>query len=186
MKTLLGAMIVAVALAIALPVVAQTPDLGPWDGVWLKTKIKQKGFAFHLAAPGVGKDNGGTKGFLQLHADALMPDRLMADVWIDEGGWQKVTVPLLYLAGTPDDVALYLNQVPVTPDPVTVPMLHLAFVIRLRAKIASGVVAKGSAKSLGGYFIEVDDQPGSNERFAGSVSLRGKTTTKLPPDLPAD
>jgi hypothetical protein len=136
-------------------------------------------------APGVQKDRGKAVVYLQLHVDAQAPEPLTADVWVRQDQWMKDTIPLLYLAGTTEQFAAYFNQVPLAPDPVVAPMLHVAYVLLLKGKIAGGVVGKGSVKSVGGYFIEVDDVPGSDERFAGSLSLKGKTTTKLPADLPA-
>jgi hypothetical protein len=41
-------------------------------------------------------------------------------------------------------------------------------------------------KTLGGYFIEVDDVPGSDERFAGKIALSGKVTTKVPAEIPLE
>lgn len=184
MTNRLRAIIIGVALAAAAPAFAQVPDLAPWDGVWLKTKIKQKGLAFRLNAPGVEKDSGAIVAYLQLHFDALEPDRLTVDVWVREDAWERSTLPLLYLAGTGDDLVVYLNQVPVSPDPVVEPILHLGFALRLQGKIAGGAVGKGSVKSLGAYFVEIDDVQGSDQRFAGSMTFKGKTTTKLPTDLP--
>lgn len=152
--------------------------------IWFKVKLKQKGLAFRVDAPGVEKDRGGGVIYLQLHVDALAPAPLSADVWVREDQWELTTVPFLYLAGTAADVAVYVNLVPVTPDPVVDPQLHLGFALRLQGKIAAGAVGKGSLKSLGGWFVEVDDAPGSDQRFAGSLTLKGKTTAKLPADLP--
>jgi len=175
---------IALVLATAAPSLAQLPDLAPWDGIWVKAKVKQKGFAFRVNAPGVQKDRGAMAVYLQLHVDGLAPEPLTADVWVRNDAWEKSTIPLLYLGGAAADFAAYFNQVPAAPDPVVDLELHLAFVLRLRGKIAGGVVGKGTVKSLGGYFIELDDVPGSDERFAGALAVKGKITTKIPPDLP--
>lgn len=172
--------------ATAPPALAQAPDLGAWDGVWFKANATQKGFAFHVAAPGVGKDKGTAKSYVQIHTVPGEPGMLTADVWLQEESWQKQTLTLLYLAGPAEQPVVYFNQVPVTPVPVTDPLLHLGIVLQLSGKVSDGAVAKGKLKTLGGYFIEIDDVPGSDERFAGQMTLTGKTTAKLPPDLPLD
>jgi len=180
----LRTMTVMLALAAATPSVGQVPDLGPWDGVWLKGKAKVQGSSFRVNAPGVGKDRGSASIYLQLHVDPLATPPLTADLYVREDVWERNTIPLLYLAGTTEDLAVYFNEVPASPTPVTEAKLHVAYALRLRGKVADGRVAKGSVKSLGGYFIEIDDVPGSEERFAGKLSLKGKVTTKVPPDLP--
>ena len=179
-------LVVAVlVLAVAPPVLAQGPDLAPWGGVWFKTKVKQKGLEFHVDAPGTRKDSFAGTVYVQLQFDPGTPDRLGMDVWVRESEWEKRTLTALYLAGTNDDALLVSNQVPVTPEPVVAPLLHLGFALRLSGKIVGGAVDKGSLKTLGGYFVEIDDVPGSDLRAGGSTSLSGKTTTKVPADLPA-
>jgi hypothetical protein len=178
--------VIVLALLAAAPVRAQAPDLSPWDGAWFKTKVKQKGVEFHATAPGTKKDRFGGVVYVQLLFDAGAPDRLGMDVWIHESDWQKQSIPLVYVAGANDDALFVFNQIPVSPAPVTAPILQFGFAARLAGKIAGSVVGKGSLKTLGGYFVEIDDVPGSDLRAAGSLSLSGKTTTKLPPDLPHD
>jgi hypothetical protein len=179
-------LVVAVlVVVVASPVSAQVPDLAPWDGIWFKTKVKQKGTEFHVNAPGTEQDKFAGTVYVQLHFDTGTPDRLGMDVWVRESEWEKRTLTALYLGGTNDDALLVSNQVPVTPDPVVAPLLHLGFALRLTGKIAGGTVDKGSLKTLGGYFVEIDDVPGSDLRAGGSTSLSGKTTTKVPTDLPA-
>jgi hypothetical protein len=181
----IGALVVAVVgLAMAAPAVAQVPDLSPWDGIWLKTKVKQKGLGFSVGQPGTDSDNFGGTVYTQLHFDPGLPTQLALDVWVREDGWRKFTLPFLYLAGVAGDALLVTNQIPVTPDPVVDPIVHFALAVRITGTVAGGAVSKGKLKTLGGLAVEVDDVPGSDQRFAGSVSLSGKATTKLPPDLP--
>jgi hypothetical protein len=132
-----------VALAAGAPAWAQVPDLGSWDGIWMKTTVKQKGLGFRVAQPGTHKDTGGATVYVQIHFDVGTPDRLGLDVWVREDQWEKQTLTLLYVAGVADDALLVFNQVPVTPDAIVEPI-----------------------------------------GFAGSISLKGKATTKLPADLP--
>jgi hypothetical protein len=176
--------VAVLALLAAAPLRAQAPDPSPWDGAWFKTKVKQKGLEFHATAPGARKDRFAGVVYVQLLFDAGMPDRLGMDVWIHESDWQKESITLVYVAGVADDALFVFNQIPVSPAPVTAATLQFGFAVRLAGKITGGVVGKGSLKTLGGYFVEIDDVPGSDLRAAGSLSLSGKTTTKLPPDLP--
>jgi hypothetical protein len=185
MRTLRCLALAALALALAAPATAQQPDLAPWDGIWFKAKLKQKGSGFHVAAPGVTRDAGAAPLYVRLHFDAAFPDRLEMEVWSREDTWEERRLPMLYLAGTTSTAVVYFNQVPVSPAPVVEPLLHLGIVLRLNGTLSGSTISKGSMATLGGYFIEVDDAPGSDERFAGSVKLGGKTTTKLPADLPA-
>jgi hypothetical protein len=181
----LALLTLTVALALAGPARAQVPDLAPWDGLWFKVKLKQNGYAFRVGVPGAERDKGAGTAYAQLHFDNASPEQLQIDVWVQEdAGWQERSFPLLYLAGAAADAMLYFNQVPVSPDPVVDAILHLGLVVRLKGKVDAGTVSKGTLKSIGGYFIEIDDVPGSDERFGGTMSLNGKQTTKLPSDLP--
>ena len=69
-------------------------------------------------------------------------------------------------------------------ESVVAPMLHFGLVLRLATKAAAAPITKGTLTTLGGFVIEVDDVPGSNLRAGGTVSLKGRVTTKLPSDLP--
>jgi hypothetical protein len=185
MNTIARLALLLLTLAISIPARAQVPDLSPWDGLWFKVKLKQSGYAFRVDAPGVERDKGAATTYAQLHFDQGTPGQLQIDVWVQEdGGWQVRSFPLLYLGGTTGDAALYFNQVPVSPDPVVDTVLHLGLVVRLKGKADGSAVSKGSLKSLGGYFIEIDDVVGSDQRFGGAISLAGKQTTKLPPGFP--
>jgi len=184
MRALLRIAVVALLLAEA-PAAAQVPDLRPWDGVWFRAKTSQRGYGFRVGAGGARRNRSGGRIYLRLRVDPGLAEGLLADIWIQEGQWRSLTVPLLYLAGTSDDVVVYVNQIPVTPDPVVDPTLHLTLVLRLRGGLEGGSVGKGRVQTVAGAFVEVDDVPGSDERFAGSISVKGKTTTKLPSDLPA-
>ena len=174
------------SLGLAAAATAQQPDLAPWNGVWFKAKLKQKGFGFHVAAPGTSRHAGAAPLYVRLHFDPALPDRLEMEVWSREETWEQRRVPVLYLAGTTTTAVVYFNQVPVSPAPVVEPLLHLGIVLRLKGTLSGSAIAKGSMATLGGYFIEVDDAPGSDERFAGSLAIGGKTTTKLPADLPSE
>jgi hypothetical protein len=100
MTTILRVLAVALLVGAATPVLAQVPDLSPWDGVWFKTKLKQNGLGFRVNAPGVEKDKGAGTLYIQLHFDPGAPGSLAMDIWIPEDTWRKESFPLLYLAGT--------------------------------------------------------------------------------------
>jgi hypothetical protein len=185
MRTVRCLCLATLALALASPALAQHPDLAPWDGVWFRAKLKQKGFGFHVAAAGTSRNAGAAPLYVRLHFDPAFPDRLEMEVWSREDAWEERRFPVLYLAGTATTAVVYFNQVPVSPAPVVEPLLHLGIVLRLRGALAGSAISKGAMTTVGGYFIEVDDVAGSDQRFAGRLTLGGKTTTRLPADLPA-
>jgi hypothetical protein len=182
MRTII-ALALGLGLAMAAPAAAQT-DLSPWDGVWFKTRVKEKGFEFHATEPGTRKEGFGGTVYLQLHYDGGVPDQIALDVWLQEGGWVKRSFTMVHVAGASDDLLMVLNQIPVSPAPITADILQFSFCARLSGTLSGGAVRKGTFKTLGGYFVEIDDVPGSDLRAAGSLSLSGKSTTKLPSDLP--
>lgn len=177
---------VVLLLVSATASMGQVPDLGAWDGVWLKTKVKQKAVAFRAGGPGTEKDNFAGSVYVQVRVDAGTPGLVGLDVWVREDQWEKRSLVAVYLGGTSDDALLVANQVPVSPDPVTAPMLHFGLALRLTSKAAAATVTKGTLKTLGGYVVEVDDVPGSDLRAGGTISLSGVVTTKVPSDLPSE
>jgi hypothetical protein len=186
MRTLIALLLVALGLASASPTRAQTPDLSPWDGVWFKTKVKEKGMEFHATQPGTRKEAFGGTVYLQLHHDGTSWE-IGVDVWVqEESGWVQRSLTGVYVAGAADDVLFVLNQIPVSPIPVTDQILNVSFTARLSGTLSGGTVEKGKLKTLGGYFVEIDDAPGSDLRASGSLALSGKSTTKLPAGLPQD
>jgi hypothetical protein len=186
MKTRACLVALVVSLVSATSSLAQVPDLGSWDRVWLKTKVKEKTIQFRAGGPGTDKDNFGGSVYVQVHTDTGTPGVVGLDVWVREDAWEKRSIAAVYVGGTADDLLLVANQVPVSPDPVTEPMLHFGMAVRLTAKAAAETVTKGTLKTLGGYVVEVDDVPGSDLRAGGSVSLSGVVTTKVPADLPLE
>jgi len=51
---------------------------------------------------------------------------------------------------------------------------EIVFTGRLQGKQKSGILTSGSFRSLGGYSWEIDDAPGSSERWIGAFGLAGK------------
>ncbi len=157
---------------------AQTvPDLSKWVNTWFKITLTTN--VFHFSDIGVRADppyrftEAGNPAYLKIFAWDEANHALQAEVFVKQAGvWDpNVSIPLNmeYFAG--DGLKFVCSSILNTGSTVN------GFIILFKGKLdASGNFVLGGKtflKSLGGYYFEIDDLPGSNERWAGSAVIQG-------------
>jgi len=195
---LLGVLMVGVFLtcfavsAVHAQVPGEVPDLSIWVGTWFKVKMTST--VYHFSNIGVKptpsyteSESGGTSYINITDWDATTPgaEFLVVDVYAKESGiWVQVgTVNIYYFAGS----NLKFVGSALVEDP-TGTSLSLLFVFTgKRNKANTTFIMDGSTKlsTMGSAILEVDDFPGSTERWAGAAKLSGPMVPEstLPPDL---
>jgi hypothetical protein len=168
----------------------QVPDLSIWVNTWFKVKLTST--VYHFDNIGVKPTPGYTlsesAGTSYIHitdwdttttpADPF----LVADVYGKESGiWIQVnTVNIYYFAGS----NLKFVGTAQVDDP-TGTSLSLLFVFTgKRNKTNTNFIMDGTTKlgTMGSYLLEIDDFPGSTERWAGAGKISGPMIpeSKLP------
>ena len=183
----------AVGSVHALDTPGTVPNLSMWVDTWFKVKMTGTVYCFSDIGvkPRPSYTVSETAGSLYMNITdwdtTTTPDTpfLVVDVYErDSGSWEYFgTVNIYYFAGN-DLKFVGTAQV----DDPTSSSLSLLFVFTGKRNPANtAFIMDGSTKlsTMGSYIIEVDDIPGSTERWAGSAKLSGPMVpvSKLPPEL---
>jgi hypothetical protein len=179
----------AVGPVYALDTPGVVPDLNIWVGTWFKVAMKSN--VYHFSNIGVKPtpnytipESGGTPYFKITDWDTTTPgaEFLVVNVYGKESGiWVLVeTVNIYYFAGS-DLKFVGSAQV----DDPTGTSLNLLFVFTGKRNPANTkFIMDGSTKlsTIGSAIFEIDDFPGSTERWAGTTKLSGPMVpvSKLP------
>jgi hypothetical protein len=169
-----------------------TPDLNSWTDTWFKIFLTRN--VFHYRDIGILP-----KPLYRQSQTSPLPAYMYINSWDsvsevlqvifytpdpDNGTYDKSrfeTIDLQYFAGT--DLKF------VCAGEVVSGGTELGFTIYFKGvKNKSGNFVLGgetNLTTLGGYYLEVDDSPGSTERWAGSMKINGNMIplSKLPPAL---
>jgi len=198
-KLLLNVLVVAVFLAcfgvgaVHAQVPGVVPDLSIWAGNWFKVKLTST--VYHYSNIGVKPTPGYTlsesagTSYIKITdwdttTDPENPS-LVADVYAKESGiWVPAgAVNIYYFAGSN---LKFVGSAQVKE--VSGTSLSLLFVFTgKRNTTNTGFIMDGTTKlsTMGSAIFEIDDFPGSTERWAGSAKLSGPMVpvSKLPPEL---
>ena len=160
-------MSIMILVIAAVGMVNAQPDLSIWEGRWFTVNINVKGVAYDGFAlinfreknVGYWKIIGWNPGTEELEVDVYEYD--------DESlQWERIIIFLHFHAGSElDFVCNLLQQDAFKTD---------AFTARITGRERRGMLSSATFKGLGGCSWEIDDVPGSNERWTVGASLRGK------------
>ena len=202
-RMLLGVLMIAVFItcftagAVHAQVPGVVPDLSIWVDTWFKVKMTSTVYHFSnigvKPTPGYTLSESGGTSFINITDwdTTTTPDDpfLVADVYAKESGiWIQVeTLNIYYLAGSNlKFVGSAVVGDPLADTPGT--SLSLLFVFTGKRNAANTkFIMDGSTKlsTMGSSIVEIDDFPGSTERWVGSAKLNGLMVpvSKLPPEL---
>ena len=160
----------------------QIPNLDSWVGTWFKVTLT--GTAYHFSDYGV-KPTPATpaavtigKVYLNItswNPSALPLGTLTADIYAkdhDTGIWIPTpfaSININYFAGS--DLKFMGSAQLSTSNDVTMGIVFIFTGKKVGDNFVLGGVSKLS--TIGSYMLEIDDAPGSTERWAGSVKLSG-------------
>jgi hypothetical protein len=168
----------------------QVPDLSIWENTWFKVKMTST--VYHFSNIGVKPtpsylmpESAGTSYINITNWDTTTTPAdpfLTADVYSKESGiWTLIdTVNIYYFAGSN---LKFVGSARV--DDPTGTSLSLLFVFTgKRNKTNTNFIMDGTTKlsTMGSYILEIDDFPGSTERWAGAGKISGPMVpqSKLP------
>jgi hypothetical protein len=164
----------------ALDTPGVVPDLSIWVNNWFKVAMTSTVYHFSdigvKATPGYAIAESAGKAYIKISGwDTTTPgaEFLVADIYAKESGiWVLVgTVNIYYFAG---NNLKFVGSAQVV-DP-TGTSLSLLFVFKgKRNATNTKFVMDGSTNlsTMGSSLLEIDDAPGSTERWAGSANLSG-------------
>jgi hypothetical protein len=168
------------------------PDLSIWVNTWFKVTAMKKAYHFEnigvKPTPAYPESGSGEVSYVKITDwDTSTPGEefLVVDVYGKESGsWNPIPVDTLniyYFAGS----NLKFMGTAQKDDP-TGTSLNLVFVFTgKRNKTNTKFITDGTTKlgTMGSSMFEIDDVPGSTERWAGSFKLSGPMVpvSKLPP-----
>jgi len=158
---------------------AVVPDLGDWADTWFKVKLT--GVVYHFSDTGVKPDPSyplpESMGSAYLHITGWDEiDTLTADIYRkDHNTGQWVTTPfatigIRYFAGT---ALKFIGSAQLEiPNDVT---MSLVFYFKGRKDWDGEFILWGitNVSTMASSILEIDDAPGSTERWAGSVTIVG-------------
>ena len=160
----------------------QIPDLNSWVGTWFKLTLT--GTVYHFSNYGVKPTPAApspvTIGTAYMKITAWNPGKLplgamTADIYTkdhDTGAWIPTPLAAInidYFAGS--DLKFMGSAQLSTPNDVTMGIVFIFTGKKVGDNFVLGGVSKLS--TIGSYMLEIDDAPGSTERWAGSVKLSG-------------
>jgi hypothetical protein len=167
----------------------QIPDLSSWVGTWFKVTLT--GTAYHFSDYGV-KPTPATptavnigKVYLNItswNPSALPLGTLTADVYAKDhetGIWIPTpfaSITINYFAGS--NLKFMGSAQLATPNDVTMGLVFIFTGKKKGDNFVLGGVTKLS--TIGSYMLEIDDAPGSTERWAGAVKLSGPMVSSIP------
>ncbi len=189
-KVLFNVLMVAVFITCSSigSVHAQVPGVVPGLSIWVNTwfKVKMTSTVYHFSNIGLKptpnytvSESGGTSYIKITGWDTTTTPAdpfLIADVYAKAGNWIRVdTMNIYYFAGSHlKFVGSALSGNPLADDPGLA--LSLMFVFTGKRNVANTkFIMDGSTKlsTIGSSIVEIDNVPGSKERWAGSVKLSG-------------
>lgn len=156
--------VAGILLLLASPVAA---DPGVWVGRWFKVTIALN--RQHLTSSGVRPDRQRGTAYGKVESWNATDGTFATTFHFyapDSRTWFVRSVDVAVFAGS--DLDLFVTATSATS------LQEIAFTGRLQGKQKGGVLKSASFRSLGGYSWEIDDVPGSNERWIGAFSLGGK------------
>jgi hypothetical protein len=149
------------------------PDLSQWVDSWFKITHTAKGYHYDDIDVGPSPKRQireRSPGYMKITGWDDVNEILLATVYIRVGGaWSPANfldLEINYFAG---DALDFIGQ---SATPVENLVLH--FKGKLNNQGAFVMKGRTSVKSLGGIYLEIDDVPGSTERWAGSAAVSGK------------
>jgi hypothetical protein len=170
------------------------PDLSIWVNTWFKVKLTRSAYQFAdigvKPKPATPISQSGGTAYLKITGwDTTTPgaEFLTANVYArdDSGNWDPTpvaTLDIYYFAGSN---LKFVGTSQISDSFVT---LSLVFVFTgKRNKADTNFVLGGTTKlsTMGSSMLEIDDVPGSTERWAGPAKLSGPMVpeSKVPPAL---
>jgi len=154
----------ALLLLLATPVHA---DPGVWVGKWFKVTIAFN--RLRISSTGVRTDRQRGAAYGKIESWNPSGGQLVATFHFyapDSQSWFARSADLTVFAGS--DLDLFVLGTSATK------LQEFGFTARLQGKQKGGALKSASLRSLGGYSWEIDDVPGSDERWIGSFGLSGK------------
>jgi hypothetical protein len=162
---------------------AEVPDLSIYEGKWFKVKLTRK--AYHFSEIGVKpqpagptSQPGGTA-YLKITSWDSTPgsESLTAEVYTQDhntGDWIQTpfaTFPIYYFAGS--DLKFVGSARIEIPDDVTMNLVLVFTGKRNKTNTDFNMGGATKLSTIGSSMLEIDDVPGSTERWAGSITLKG-------------
>jgi hypothetical protein len=144
---------------------APPPDFSIWEGRWFKASTAIKGY--ESDGSGLIVDRARIRGYMKFVAYDGGSGEFEVDLYEFDGTWKATPMVLRFLDGTDFDFLCWGESSSATGT--------LVFTARLLGKgsrRAPGELMRAALKTLGGCYWQRND--GSNERWAGSFSVRGK------------
>jgi len=152
------------------------PDLSIWLNQWFKVSLMLQ--ELHFSNIGVPPDPGQEveRGTAYLLFKSLTPTPfdpnvspvLAYEIHVpnEEGEWQSYSFDFNYVGGDVSNFAGWSD--------VSSPILRNGFTIQIKGAQKKDKTFTGATiKTLGGYHSEIDDAPGSTERWVGSIKFSG-------------
>jgi hypothetical protein len=162
---------------------AAVPDLSIWTNTWFKVKVTRTAYHFNDIGikpqpAGPTSQSGGT-GYLKITSWDSTPgsESLTAEVYEqdpDTGDWVPTpfaTFPIYYFAGS--DLKFVGSARIEIPDDVTMNLVFVFTGKRNKANTDFNIGGATKLSTIGSSMLEIDDVPGSTERWAGSVKISG-------------
>ena len=150
------------------------PDLSIWVDEWFKVSLMLQ--ELHFSDIGVPPDSGQqverVTGYLVLRSltpfNPATAPVLTYEIYFPNGSgsWQSDTFDFNYVGGDVSNFAGWSDS--------SSPSLGTAFTMQIKGKQKKDLTFTGATiKTLGGYTWEIDDVPGSTERWVGTVKFNG-------------
>jgi len=155
-----------------------TVNMGVWAGKWFKMNMKNKGY--YTEGSGLSNDRETIVRYLRIQSWDPANKVLQAALYEQDpqtGRWASQSLPLHYIAGNPLN---FRFQSQVTGDS------EYAFSGRIRGTEVGGVLENARLKTLGGYHLQINDEPSSEEHWAGWLTITGKMIQEEDVPVPAD
>jgi hypothetical protein len=155
-------------------------DMSFWVGKWFKVTEKNTGYSVDPAA--FTRQTHSFVGYLTFgnwnpNNQELTADRYEFDSNTQQ--WNSESITLKYIAGTVLDF-LCSSQVSDTTTNSS-----WAFTARVKGTLTNGNL-KASFTTLGGYYVELQGDPGSSEYYAGALSITGLSIPQSSVPVPAE
>jgi hypothetical protein len=163
--------------------VTPPPSLGmaAWVGLWVKINTTSKG-SCHGSSGMVGNSHS-QPGYLKFWNWDSTNQILQADLYEYDTAtaqWLSQPLDLLFVGGSDLD---FLAQYQITDNTTN---STEGFTARIVGKKKGGVLAGGTFKSLGGYYIDILNQSGAITHCAGGLKLTGAVIAESKVPVPSN
>jgi len=190
-RMLVGGLMVAVfvtCLALGMAHAQDYPNLGDWANTWFKVKLTRTVYCFDdigvKPKPSAPVAQAMGTAYINIKSGSQepgTPGTLMADIYTrnhQTGDWDPIPffkdLEITYFAGS--DLKFIGSAQLVIPGDVTIGLLFVFTGKKYLAGPKTGDFILGGVTKLGtigSSMLEIDDVPGSTERWAGSATISG-------------